>query len=137
MLGFALDQVLLEQGSFYDWVSEHILSIRSADEHEGKAAVGPQPQSHILSGWRNGGVVVVVRTVLMSVSVQSCLWNDLVFVSIHQSCRMSLILLFCRLVPVQQERASLGWSCHPSSQMSGLGLLFFNTKFKSNPQRVP
>lgn len=34
-LGLALDRVLLEQASFYDRVSEPILSVWSVDEHEG------------------------------------------------------------------------------------------------------
>lgn len=132
------ESVLSKQGSFCDWVSEHTLSLWSADEHEGEPALGQQQQSCILiTRIQEGVVVIMVWTVFMPVSVQSCLWNGLVFVSIHQSCRMSLILLFCGLVPVQQERASPGWSCHSSSLMSGLGLLFFNNKLKSSAKRVP
>ena len=100
-LGFALCRMLLEQGSFYDWVSEQILSIRSADEHEGKAAA----VMHI-TRIQECVVVIVVWTVFMPVSIQSCLWNGLVFVLMHQVCRMSLILLFYGHVHVQQENKS-------------------------------
>lgn len=114
------------------------LSIQSADEQEGKATIDPQASSCISwPGWGNVWLLLWFGQCSCLLAFSHVLWNGLVFVSIHQSCRMSLILLFCGLVPVQQERASPGRSCHPSSQMSGLGPVFFKTKLKSNPQRVP
>lgn len=72
-LGLALDRVLLEQGSFYDRVSEPILSVWSAGEREGWTAMGPQQQSRTSARIRECAAVTVVWTMFTPLGVQSCL----------------------------------------------------------------